>query len=226
MSEDFPASVSPRSRQGRSGHDQTIGSTVRTIIRSAYAGTASMLSFLKRSSPIENRRAIGRIRTMNPWRRDFRSSKQAAAPSRSRRRCAPIQSRPGGTRTSAIGGVMSKPTGWAIAVALVAIPIACATPAGAQNVRHYRFAYDQPRSTGYGVAADIFSNKLTELSHGTMLIDQFPASQLGQEPQVLQLLKSGDIDFSVTSTANTAISPHAAVISLHFLFRSDNHLTT
>src|SRR5262250_148351 len=113
----------------------------------------------------------------------------------------------------------------AIAAALVAIPIACVTTAGAQNVRHYRFAYDQPRSTGYGVAADIFSNKLAELSHGTMLIDQFPASQLGQEPQVLQLLKSGDIDFSVTSTANTAtISPQAGVMSLHFLFRSEDHL--
>jgi TRAP-type C4-dicarboxylate transport system substrate-binding protein len=156
---------------------------------------------------------------MNPWRRDFRSSKQAAAPSRSRRRRA--------DSTSAMGRVMSKPIGWTIgiAVALVAIPIACVTTAGAQNVRHYRFAYDQPRSTGYGVAADIFSNKLTELSHGTMLIDQFPASQLGQEPQVLQLLRSGDIDFSVTSTANTAtVSPQAGVMSLHFLFRSENHL--
>jgi tripartite ATP-independent transporter DctP family solute receptor len=156
---------------------------------------------------------------MNPWRRDFRSSKQAAALSRSRRRRA--------DSTSTMGGVMSKPIGWTIgiAVALVAIPIACVTTAGAQNVRHYRFAYDQPRSTGYGVAADIFSNKLTELSHGTMLIDQFPASQLGQEPQVLQLLRSGDIDFSVTSTANTAtVSPQAGVMSLHFLFRSENHL--
>src|SRR5713101_2377825 len=97
------------------------------------------------------------VRTMIPWRRDFRSSKQAAAPSRSRRRRA--------DSTSAMGGVMSKPIGWTIgiAVALVAIPIAWVTTAGAQNVRHYRFAYDQPRSTGYGVAADIFSNKLAEL---------------------------------------------------------------
>src|SRR5215468_10453083 len=122
---------------------------------------------------------------------------------------------------------MFKPIGWimGIAVAVLAISIAYVTAAGAQSVRHYRFAYDQPRSTGYGVAADIFSNKLAELSHGTMLIDQFPASQLGQEPQVLQLLKSGDIDFSVTSTANTAtISPQAGVMSLHFLFRSEDHL--
>ena len=161
---------------------------------------------------------------MNPRRLDFRSSKQAVAPSHSRRRCAPIA---GVHERRPWACVMYKPVGWAIsiAVALVAIPLAGVTAAGAQSVRHYRFAYDQPRSTGYGVAADIFSNKLAELSHGTILIDQFPGAQLGQEPQVLQLLKSGDIDFSVTSTANTAtISPEAGVMSLHFLFRSENHL--
>src|SRR5215510_4131511 len=95
----------------------------------------------------------------------------------------------------------------------------------AQEVKHYRFAYDQPKPTGYGILGDIFANKLKELSKGTMLIDQFPGAQLGQEPQVLQLLKSGDIDFAITSSANTAtVSPQAGVFSLHFLFRSEDHL--
>jgi tripartite ATP-independent transporter DctP family solute receptor len=123
---------------------------------------------------------------------------------------------------------MLEPKGWnavGLAIGLLAISAAGVTGAAAQNAVHYRFAYDQPRTTGYGVAADIFSDKLKELSRGTMLIDQFPASQLGQEPQVLQLLKSGDIDFAITSTANTAtISPQAGVMSLHFLFRSEDHV--
>ena len=55
--------------------------------------------------------------------------------------------------------------------------------ARAQEVKHYRFAYDQPRPTGYGILGDIFANKLKELSKGTMLIDQYPGAQLGQEPQ-------------------------------------------
>ena len=111
-----------------------------------------------------------------------------------------------------------------LAAGLVAALIAAGS-AGAQEVKHFRFAYDQPHSTGYGVAADIFSDKLKELSKGTMLIDQFPGAQLGQEPQVLQLLKSGDIDFAITSSANTAtVSPQAGVFSLHFLFRSEDHL--
>jgi tripartite ATP-independent transporter DctP family solute receptor len=111
-----------------------------------------------------------------------------------------------------------------LAAGLVAVLISAGS-AGAQEVKHFRFAYDQPHSTGYGVAADIFSDKLKELSKGTMLVDQFPGAQLGQEPQVLQLLKSGDIDFAITSSANTAtVSPQAGVFSLHFLFRSEEHL--
>jgi tripartite ATP-independent transporter DctP family solute receptor len=102
-----------------------------------------------------------------------------------------------------------------------------ATPwhAARAQTKHYRFGYDQPHSTGFGIAGDMFDAKLRELSHGTMAIDQFPNAQLGQEPQLLQLLKSGDIDFAITSSANSAtISPEAGVLSLHYLFHSDDHL--
>ena len=109
----------------------------------------------------------------------------------------------------------------------VAAASAIMTTAGApaQEAKHYRFAYDQPKTTGYGILGDIFSDKLKEVSKGSILIDQYPGAQLGQEPQVLQLVKSGDIDFCVSSSANTAtVSPQAGVMSLHFLFRSEGHL--
>ena len=64
-----------------------------------------------------------------------------------------------------------------------------AASASAQEAKHYRFAYDQPLNSGYSIAYDIFSAKLKELSKGTMLIDQYPGAQLGQEPQVLQLVQ-------------------------------------
>jgi tripartite ATP-independent transporter DctP family solute receptor len=100
-----------------------------------------------------------------------------------------------------------------------------ATTAGAQEAKRYRFAYDQPRTTGYGVVGDVFAEKLKELSKGTMLIDQYPGAQLGQEPQVLQMIKSGDVDFCISSSANAAtVSPESGVMSLHFLFRSQDHL--
>jgi tripartite ATP-independent transporter DctP family solute receptor len=96
--------------------------------------------------------------------------------------------------------------------------------ASAQDVKHYRFAHDQQLNSGYSIAYDIFSAKLKQLSGGKMLVDQYPGAQLGQEPQILQLVKSGDIDFAIVSSANTAtISPQAGVMSLHFLFRSEDH---
>src|SRR5476651_804762 len=108
--------------------------------------------------------------------------------------------------------------------ALAASALVFAASAGAQEVKHYRFAYDQPKTTGYGILGDIFSDKLKALSKGTMLIDQYPGAQLGQEPQVLQLVKSGDIEFCISSSANAAtLSPQAGVMSLHFLFRSEDH---
>jgi TRAP-type C4-dicarboxylate transport system substrate-binding protein len=72
---------------------------------------------------------------------------------------------------------------------------------------------------------DLFANKLRQLSGGSMLIDQYPGGQLGQEPQVLQLVKAGDVGFCISSSANAAtLSPQAGVMSLHYLFRSEDHL--
>src|SRR3979409_420382 len=120
--------------------------------------------------------------------------------------------------------VMGNP-GKMFGAVIAATVIMLAASAGAQEVKHYRFAYDQPRNTGYSVAGDLFADKLKELSKGSMLIDQFPGAHLGQEPQLLQLVKSGDIEFAIISSANTAtISPQAGVMSLHFLFRDENHV--
>jgi TRAP-type transport system periplasmic protein len=108
---------------------------------------------------------------------------------------------------------------------IAAAAVILATSAEAQEAKHYRFAHDQQLNTGYSVAYDIFSARLKELSKGTMLIDQYPGAQLGQEPQLLQLVKAGDIEFAIVSSANTAtISPQAGVMSLHFLFRNADHV--
>ena len=57
-----------------------------------------------------------------------------------------------------------------------------------------------------------------------MKINQFPGAQLGQEPQMLQKMRAGDIDFVITSTANAStVAPEAGVFSLHFIFRGEDH---
>jgi tripartite ATP-independent transporter DctP family solute receptor len=109
--------------------------------------------------------------------------------------------------------------------ALVAAALALAAPAGAAETRHFSFAMDQPRGTGYALAAEIFGDKLMELSHGSLIIDLFPGGQLGQETQILQKLRTGDVDFTVVATANSAtVQPEAGVMSIHFIFRSEAHL--
>src|SRR6202166_4306195 len=104
--------------------------------------------------------------------------------------------------------------GWAVASAAVLFAVS----AGAQEAKHYRFAHDQQLNSGYSIAYDLFSAKLKALSDGKMLVDQYPGAQLGQEAQILQLVKSGDIDFAIVSSANSA------TISLHFLFRGEDHM--
>jgi len=112
----------------------------------------------------------------------------------------------------------------ALSALLAATTLACVGIAFAQT-RTFSFAYDQPTTTAYGIAANIFDAKLKELSGGTMSINQFPGAQLGQEPQMLQKMRAGDIDFVITSTANAStVAPQAGVFSLHFLFRDQAHL--
>jgi TRAP-type transport system periplasmic protein len=99
-----------------------------------------------------------------------------------------------------------------------------ATVAQAQS-RKFTFAYDQPKTTAYGIAGDTFHAKLMELSGGKFGVDQFPGGQLGSEPVMLQKMRTGDIDFIITSTANAStVAPQSGVFSLHFIFRDEEHL--
>jgi tripartite ATP-independent transporter DctP family solute receptor len=114
-----------------------------------------------------------------------------------------------------------KLAGMALGAAVMALAVS--TNANAQ--KKYTFGYDQPHTTAYGIAADMFNAKLMELSKGTMGIDQFPGAQLGQEPVMLEKIRTGDIDFIITATANAAsVAPQAGVFSEHFIFRDKNHL--
>src|SRR5882724_12889580 len=112
-----------------------------------------------------------------------------------------------------------------LSASVLSAALLMAGQASAQN-RQFSFAYDQPTTTAYGIAANIFDAKLKEVSGGKFSINQFPGAQLGQEPQALQKMRAGDIDFVITATANAAtLAPEAGVFSLHFIFRDQDHLT-
>ncbi len=112
---------------------------------------------------------------------------------------------------------------FAFAVSLAAFASLPPSAAQAEN-RQFSFAYDQPKTSGYGAGAEIFNTKLMELSKGTLSINQYPGAQLGTEAQTLQKVQTGDIDFVFLSTANASTAqPESGVFSLHFIFRDENH---
>src|SRR5579872_2078398 len=92
----------------------------------------------------------------------------------------------------------------------------------AAETRNFSFGYDQPHDTIYGFTGDTFGGKLRDLSNGTMVIDQYPGAQLGQEPEMAQKVRTGDIDFVINATANTAsIAPQAGIFSLEYLYPNE-----
>jgi len=113
---------------------------------------------------------------------------------------------------------------WRIAAPVCAALILCAPTALQAQTRQFSFAYDQPKSSGYGAGAELFNKKLMELSKGTLSINQYPGAQLGTEAQTLQKVQTGDIDFVLLSTANASTAqPESGVFSIHFIFRDEGH---
>ena len=107
---------------------------------------------------------------------------------------------------------------------VVGAAFAMASTATLAQTRQFSFAYDQPKSSGYGVGAEMFNKKLMELSKGTLSINQYPSAQLGTEAQTMQKVQTGDIDFVLLSTANASTAqPESGVFSIHFILRDEAH---
>jgi tripartite ATP-independent transporter DctP family solute receptor len=107
---------------------------------------------------------------------------------------------------------------------LLGVALVTSSSAALAQNRQFSFAYDQPKSSGYGVGAEMFNKKLAELSKGTLSINQYPGAQLGTEAQTLQKVQTGDIDFVLLSTANASTAqPESGVFSIHFIFRDEAH---
>ncbi|MDP8999175.1 MAG: TRAP transporter substrate-binding protein [Myxococcota bacterium] len=112
-----------------------------------------------------------------------------------------------------------------VRAAAVSVGAVAACKKGVQESRTFSFGYDQPRETAYSFMADTFEKKLGELSGGTLKVTQFPSAALGQEPEMAQKVRAGDIDFALNTTANTStIVPQSGVFSLHYMFRDEAHL--
>lgn len=76
----------------------------------------------------------------------------------------------------------------------------------------------------YGLGAQAFIDKLTELSGGEFTGEQAPAGQLGGERDMIEGLQIGSLDVVITSTGPLGnFVPEVYVLDLPFLFRDYDH---
>lgn len=90
--------------------------------------------------------------------------------------------------------------------------------AGGCGEAELKFAFEGPTGTAQEIAANIFGDELDSQTDGSLTIQQFPGAQLGGEPELLEKVRAGAIDFIISSTANaTTIAPVGGVFSEHYL---------
>ncbi|MGE8943956.1 TRAP transporter substrate-binding protein [Leptospira interrogans] len=97
-------------------------------------------------------------------------------------------------------------------------------PAVAQQKITLRLGHDQVTGHTYHSTAQHFAKRLSEESGGEITVRIFPGAQLGTETSMLDGLKSGNIDMSVSTTANaSSFVKKYGILSVSYLFADENH---
>jgi tripartite ATP-independent transporter DctP family solute receptor len=98
------------------------------------------------------------------------------------------------------------------------------TEAGSANAVTLRLAHNQPEDHPIHTSLKEFSALTNENSDGNVEIKLFPNGQLGQERDVIELVKSGTLDMAkVSASALEAFDSKYAVFSLPYVFQSKEH---
>lgn len=88
-----------------------------------------------------------------------------------------------------------------------------------------RFGHDQQESHAYHFAGTEMARLLAEKTGGAYEIKVFPGAQLGNEPAMLDGLRSGNIDFAIAASGNAATAlPFLGMFSVSYLFENSDHL--
>lgn len=90
---------------------------------------------------------------------------------------------------------------------------------------HYRLGTIQPPDSPLGKTATKFADLVKEKTAGAVVIDVFPASQLGNEKDIIDGVEMGTIDFTLAGTAEWAKREKAMkVFEAPFVYRDRQHL--
>ncbi len=109
-------------------------------------------------------------------------------------------------------------------VAALALVAGLAGAASAQQPRQLKLGHSLPPTSHYGVAADAMIREIAQRSNNRFQIQQFPASALGGEREMVEGTQLGTVDLVITSTGPVGnFVPEVLITDIPFLFRDYAH---
>lgn len=116
---------------------------------------------------------------------------------------------------------MGKPWTTITALLLVGLLSACARDA---DVRTLKMAHSLDHTHPVHQAIVFMSERLDEISGGTMKIDIYPGGQLGSERELMELLQIGSLAMTkVSSSPMEGFVPAMKVFNIPYVFRDNDH---
>lgn len=96
--------------------------------------------------------------------------------------------------------------------------------AGTASALELRFGHIGTEDTAYHKGAERFAERLDELTEGEVTVAIFPNATLGGEPDMFEQQTAGALDLLIVAPQNfTDFAPTAAVFSMPFLYRDEDH---
>lgn len=109
-----------------------------------------------------------------------------------------------------------------LGLAVLAGAIASAGPVAAQTT--VKIGYSLPNTSHYGAGAGAFAAELEKAAAGRFKVEQFPASALGGEREMIESVQLGTLDLVITSSGPVGnFVPEVAITDIPFLFRDTAH---
>ena len=111
-----------------------------------------------------------------------------------------------------------------ILILTLAVLFLAAVPALSSAQTKFRFAHTINTEDSMHLGIVEFNKKVQQKTGGALLIEVFPAGQLGNDSQILDGVKLGTIDLGMTGNPFfTSFAPEMNVLDLPYLFRDYGH---
>ena len=112
----------------------------------------------------------------------------------------------------------------ALGVTATAMALVMGWSADALAQKVLRLGHDQVTAHTYQHTTEFFAERVKELSNGELEVQIFPGATLGTETSMLQEVISGNLDMSVSTTANaSSFVPAFGMLSVSYLFSGGDH---